>query len=213
MTDIVKLSLVILSLVFCFSAVAEDFRVGPWRLGMSREKVQSFREYGPYGPVAVTGGLETHNAVLDGKQKNVSFVFDDEGLRYIQVWEYEGSDYEAAQNAVLEVFDSFVASYGGAEIPGVEVSGPAGLDRQAMEVLVGRVLGTAKELGQKTAEEQKAAMVLFFDMKPKMQPEHSRLHSQWGYHARFDTFYVFVYQDRADAPERRVPSNIRLEAL
>jgi hypothetical protein len=193
--------------------MAAEFDVGPWRLGMSREEVQSFQEYGPYEAVAVTGGLETHNALLNGKQKNVSFVFDDEGVAYIQVWEYEGSDYEAAKSAVLEVFDSFVASYGGAEIPGVNVSGPAGLDRQALEVVLSRVLGTAKEIGRKTAEEQRAAMILLFDMKPKQQPEHSRLHSQWGYHARFDTFYVFVYQDRADAPERRVRSNVRLEAL
>jgi hypothetical protein len=208
-----KRLLFILAAGFCFSATAAEFDVGPWRLGMSREQVRSFAEYGPYEPVAVTGGLETHNALLSGERKNVSFVFDDQGVAYIQVWEYEGSDYESAKRAVLEVFDSFVASYGGAEIPGIDVSGPSGLDRGAMEVVLSRVLGTAREIAQKTAKEQKAAMVLFFDMKPKEQPEDSRLHSQWGYHARFDTFYVLVFQDRTEAPERRVPSNVRLEAL
>jgi hypothetical protein len=208
-----KRLLLILASAFYLSATAAEFDVGPWRLGMSREEVESFAEYGPYEPVAVTGGLETRNALLGGREKNVSFVFDDQGVAYIQVWEYEGPDYESAKRAVLEVFDSFVATYGGVEIPGIDVSGPAGLDREVMEIVLSRVLGTAKELGQKTAKEQKAAMVLFFDMKPKEQPEHSRLHSQWGYHARFDTFYVLVYQDRTDAPERSVPSNVRLEAL
>jgi hypothetical protein len=208
-----KRRLALLSLFFCLSASAAEFEVGPWRLGMSREEVQSFQEYGPYQIVVVTGGLETHNAVLDGRQKNVSFVFDDDGLAYIQVWEYEGSDYESAKTAVLEVFEFFLDRYGGAEIPGIEVSGAAGLDRRVMEVVLCRVLGPAREIGRKTAEEQSAAMILLFDMKPKEQPEQSRVHSQFGYHARFDTFYVMVFQDRHEAPKRRVPSNVRLEAL
>jgi len=199
--------------LFSLPALAAEFTLGPWRLGMSRQEVQSFAEHGPYEDVAVTGGLETHNANLDGRKTNVSFVFDDGGLRYIQVWGYEGADYVSAKNAVLDVFDLFIEDYGGVEVPGVTVSGPAGLDRDAMEVLLDRVLGTAKEIGEKTANDQKAAMLLFFDMKPKRQPEGSRLHSQWGYHSRFDTFYVFLYQDREDAPERRVTSNVQLEAL
>lgn len=56
-------------------------------------------------------------------------------------------------------------------------------------------------------------MILFFDMKPMQQPQGSHLHSQWGYNSRYDTFYVFLYQDRNDVPERKVPSTIRLEAL
>ena len=208
-----KVPSLVLALFYCLSAAAaEEFTVGPWLLGMSREDVQSFAEYGPYELVAVTEGHETHNAFLDGTKKNVSFVFDDAGLSYIQVWEYEGPDYESAKEAVLGVFDLFT-QYGGAEIPGVSVSGQAGLDRQAMELVLDRILGTAQELGRKTAQEQNAAMILFFDMKPSQQPVRSHLHSQWGYHAKFDTFYVMLYQDRHDARQRKVPSNVRLEAL
>ena len=194
----------------CFAA---EFSFGPWRLGMSRDQVRSFTEYGPYERVGVTGGLEIHDADIDGKKGTVSFVFDEHGLSYIQVWYYEGSGYELAKKAVLEVFDLFTQRFGGVEVPGVKVSGRADLSRQDMDALLTRVLGTAKELGQKTGKEQKAAMLLFFDLKPKRQPDGSRLHSQWGYHSQFDTFYVFLYQDRADAPERKIESNIQLEPL
>jgi len=199
--------------LFSLPAIAEEFTLGPWRLGMSRTEVLSFVEEGPYEDVAVTGGLETHKAHLFGSLKNVSFVFDDAGLRYIQLWGYEGADSQSAKAAVMELFDLFAKDYGGAEVPGVTVSGQAGLDRESMEVLLDRILGTARELGKETARKQKAAMLILFDMKPKQQPDGSRLHSQWGYHSKFDTFYVFLYQDRQDSPERRVDSNVRLEAL
>jgi hypothetical protein len=204
--------LVLMLSLLSLPAIAAEFTLGPWRLGMSREEVQSFAEHGPYKDVAVTGGLETFNAHVLGGRKNVSFVFDDAGLEYIQLWGYEGADYKSAKAAVLELFDLFVKDYGGAEVPGVNVSGQASLDRASMEVLLDRILGTAKDLGKKEAKER-TVMLLFFDMKPKRQPEGSRLHSQWGYHSKFDTFYVFLYQDREDAPERSVGSNVRLEAL
>lgn len=208
-----KSTFVLLALISCSSTFAEPFALGPWRLGMSEEEVRAFSEYGPYTRVSATGGLETQNATFNEQKKGVSFVFDDSGLRYIQLWNYEGSDYESAKRAVLELFDLFSEQYGGAEVVGVTADGQSALSRGAMEAVLARVLGTAKELGQKAAEEENAALILFFDMKPMQQPDGSRLHSQWGYNSRHDTFYVFLYQDRPDAPERQIPSTIRLEAL
>lgn len=208
-----KPTLVLLALISSSSVLAEPFEPGPWRLGMSEQEVRAFSEYEPYEYVSATGGLETDNASFNGQKKNVSFVFDDAGLSYIQLWNYEGSDYESAKRAVLEIFDLFSEQYGGAQVVGVTADGQGSLSRGGMEAVLARVLGTARELGRKAAEEQNAAMILFLDMKPVQQPEGSRLHSQWGYNSRNDTFYVFLYQDRTDAPERQMPSAIRLEAL
>lgn len=208
-----KSTFAFLALISWSSTLAQPFALGPWRLGMSEEEVRAYSEYGPYTHVSATGGLETQNGTFEGQKKGVSFVFDGAGLRYIQLWNYEGSDYESARRAVLELFDLFSEQYGGAEVVGVAADGQSALSRGAMEAVLARVLGTAKELGRQAAEEENAAMILFFDMKPMQQPEGSRLHSQWGYNSRYDTFYVFLFQDRTDAPERKMPSIIRLEAL
>lgn len=178
----------LLALISWTSTLAEPFALGPWCFGMSEDEVQAFSDYGPYTRVSATGGLETQNAMFNGQRKGASFVFDGAGLRYIQLWNYEGSDYESAKRAVLELFDLFSEQYGGAEVVGVAADGRSGLSRSAMEVVLARVL-------------------------PMQQPQGSHLHSQWGYDSRYDTFYVFLYQDRNDVPERKVPSTIRLEAL
>ena len=54
---------------------------------------------------------------------------------------------------------------------------------------------------------------MIFDMIPLRQPQESRPHCQWVYAGRPDTFYVFLFQDRKDAPSRRVASNVQLERL
>jgi hypothetical protein len=207
-----------ISCMACCASAAEDiapsssFKVDPWRLGMTREEVMSFTEFGPYAHVPITGGVETSNAHFQDKATNVSFVFDDAGVQYIQVWKYEGKDFPSAKGAVLELFDLF-ETRGGVEIPGVDISGPAGLDRAAMTVVLDRILGTARDLGNDAKKKYKATMLIMFDMLPKTQPDGSRLHSQWGYSSRHDTFYVFLFQDRPYAPSRRVSSNVQLEKL
>ena len=194
-------------------AFSQQFEIGPWRLGMNVTEVTSFEEYGPYVPVESTGGVETANGVFEGNARHVSFVFENSALSYIQVWNYEGSDSEVAIARVLETFDLFEERFGGAELPGIDVSGDQGLDRGAMEALLGRILGTAQELAEQTRREQNANIVVLFDMKPLEQPEASRLHALWGYSGGLNTFYVFLFQDRLDAPERGVPANVSLEPL
>lgn len=200
-------------LLFSPWAIAdEDLGLGPWRLGMSREEVTSHQDLGPYQDVRVTGGVETANAKFAGHTVNTSFVFDDAGLAFIQVWNYEGEDWKKAQGAVLEVFDYFSERYGGVTVPGVEVNGSETLDRGALAVVLQQVLGTARELDAKVRKDQ-ATMTMIFDMIPLRQPQESRLHCQWVYAGRPDTFYVFLFQDRKDAPSRRVASNVQLERL
>ena len=195
------------------SANEEAFDIGPWRLGMKLEQVQSFTEFGPYERVQVTGGLETKNAIFQGKKTNTSFVFDPSGLEYIQVWKYEGNDPKAAQEAVVDIFHLFSSKFGGAEIDNIDVKGPngSGLSEAPLRAVLERILGTAQEMTGRFRKEKGVETLIMFDMRPSSQPFGSRLHSQFGYSSRYDTFYVFLYQDRSDAPTRRIQSNIQLE--
>ena len=214
LTRIAGLSLVA-ALAFCGSvaSASEDVGLGPWRLGMQKSAVESLTKFGPYAPVPSTGGLETANGQFRNHKVNTSFVFDSAGLRSIQVWNYEGKDWKAAQAAVLEVFDYFSESYGGAEVRSVAVDGAAGMDRTTLAAVTERILGTAKELSDKARSERKGNMTITFDMLPKSQPRDSRLHCQWIYMGKLDIFYIFVYQDRKDAPSRIAKSNIFLSGL
>jgi hypothetical protein len=191
--------------------VVRPFEIGPWLLGMTRGDVQAFTEFGPYSPARTTGGLETPNGLFRGEKTNISFVFDESRLKFIQVWKYEGSDVGAAQQAVLDLYRLFSSEFGGAEVENVDVSGPEGLDEGAMRVLLSRILGTARELAADIRQKHDRSVLIMFDMKPRAQPSGSRLHSQWGYSASHDTFYVFLFQDEPSAPPRKVPANIQAQ--
>lgn len=210
----------IITLLMLFRLVQADeaqavgsFELGPWRLGMSREQVQSFAQFGPYVPVEVTGGLETFNAMFQGQKANASFVFAADGLQHIQLWKYEGKDVSQAQSSVVDIFRLFSSQFGGAEVENVNVSGEKGLTEGALNAVLAKVLGTARDLAAEAREKQKRSVTFMFDMKPLSQPTGSRLHSQWGYSSKHDMFYVFLFQDRPDAPLRRVEANVQLGEL
>lgn len=189
-----------------------EFNVGPWRLGMTRAEVAGFSSEGPYLEVPATGGLETKGAKLDRGRTNVSFVFEDDRLDYIQVWYYEGSRYKKARSAVLEVFDLFTERFGGASIPGITVNDSERLDRKGLEVMLDRVLGTSADLGRRMAEKGNGLGLFRFDLVPSSQPVGSKITGQFGYSTRFDAYYVFLFQDDPSKPDRRVETNIYVEA-
>ena len=191
--------------------LADEYEIGPWRLGMSREEVSSFDAFGPYTAVEATGGIETENGTFEGNRRNVSFVFAEETLDFIQVWNYEGQVADVAKQRVLEIFDLFHDRFGGAEVENIEVAGQSRLDRGAMSAVLDKIIGTARELAADLRNEEGVEMTIMFDMIPASQPDGSRLHSMWGYSSRFDTFYVFLFQDPVDAPARRVEANVTTE--
>jgi hypothetical protein len=212
-----RIRVVLFSWLLLLSAGASgqhaDYTIGPWRLGMSPSEVTNFKAHGPYSPVRTTGGLETRRAKLDRGRTNVSFVFDGDRLDYIQVWYFEGKRYKGARAAALEVFDLFTARFGGASVPGVAVNGAEKLTRADAEIVLDRVLGTSAELGKKMAREGKGYGTFRFDLVPATQPPGSKLVGQFGYSTRHDTYYVFLFQDDPSKPDRRVRSNIHVEAL
>ncbi|MGQ0801188.1 MAG: hypothetical protein ACT4NL_13910 [Pseudomarimonas sp.] len=179
---------------------------------MTPFEVESFKSHGPYLPVPITGGLETHRAKLDRGRTNVSFVFDGDRLDYIQVWYFEGRQYRRARAATLEIFDLFAGRFGGASIPGIKVNGTDQLQRDDLEVMLDRVLGTSAELGSRMAKEGKGYGIFQFNIVPATQPSASKLTGQFGYSTRHDTYYVFLFQDDKSKPDRRVQANIQVEA-
>ena len=187
---------------------------GPWALGMSRDEIRALVEAGPYTDVPETGGFETRNARAFGAANaNVSFVFGESGLNYMMLFHYEGKDYKAAKAALLALFDEFQANYGGAVLEDFKVEGPQGaaaLDHQVLADLLEQVLGEAKAVGERALRDQNASVSMMFDLEPLQQPCANRVHVQWGYHSKHDTYYVLVFQDRHDAPLRSIDRNFRL---
>jgi hypothetical protein len=212
-----KRLLAFMALLLCAPLSAEEFappfRIGPWDLGMSREQVSPFKEFGPYKDVRVTGGIETRDAEFLGRKTNVAFAFDDAGIQYIQLFRYEGSDPDAAIAAAMEIYDLFVASFGGATVENVSIPGQASLDRSSMQAVVHTILGKAKDVEKSAREKNNATLLMHFDMKPMLQPKDSRLHCQWVYSGKLDTFYILLFQDRPHAPPRTVESNIEVGDL
>ncbi len=196
--------------------------LGPWQLGMTREQVTAFEAFGPYTDVWETGGVETHKAptagisagpAVDAARANVSFVFDGAGLKYMLLFKYEGRDYKAAKTALLDLFDEFQRNYGGATLEDFTVQGPAAdaqLDHRVLADLLEQVLGEAHAVGERALKDQEASVSMMFDLAPKQQPCATRVHVQWGYHSKYDTYYVLLYQDRMDAEPRSIDKNFRL---
>lgn len=74
--------------------------VGDYRFGMSKPQVRQIPACEPYLDVPSTGGLECPNFTFEGRKMNVSFVFQNNGLRMVQLWYYEGSSEKDAKKAI-----------------------------------------------------------------------------------------------------------------
>jgi hypothetical protein len=70
---------------------------------MTKDQVTAVSEFGPYKSVPATGGVETFNARWNGRKANISFVFEKDRLVKIQIWTYEGKDFQAAMLAWCDV--------------------------------------------------------------------------------------------------------------
>jgi hypothetical protein len=85
---------------------------GPWRFGMKHDEVLAVEAHGPYTPVHSTGGLETKNGPFRGETRNISFAFTTAGLWYIQIWAYQGTDYEHAVKELHGVYRYLIETFG-----------------------------------------------------------------------------------------------------
>lgn len=112
--------------------------VGPFRFGMTREDVSRVTACEPYTNVASTGGLECPSYTFDDRPMNVSFIFNGNGLRRVQLWYYEGESRPEAREAVGRVLEYLQKTTGGSFVcsqPGVPVTADgimSALDRTAV---------------------------------------------------------------------------------
>jgi hypothetical protein len=97
------------------AAWSSDF--GPWRFGMSKDEVQSFKDLGPYRSFS-NGDLETFDGIFEGRKEDFQFFFDGTGLRRVGVYLYEGTDLDVAMKKWQYAHDVFAKRYGEVEMPG-----------------------------------------------------------------------------------------------
>ena len=193
-------------------ALSSDFNIGNWRLGMSRSDVTSAYSASPFIPVSVTGGFEISYPML-GEPSTVSFVFNQDKLSYVQVFAYEGKDFKDAKEAAMRILKLFNSEFGGASIHGVKINDDQWLNEEIGSVVLDRILGTAPEISTKLKNEKEAVALFTLDAQPRQQPENCRIHAQFIYSARYETFYVFLFQDLVDSQDRTSKAMVNLEKL
>jgi hypothetical protein len=196
-----------LALAFAPAFADEDLGLGPWRLGMTREQVVSFADQGPYNDAAA-GSVETSNAPFSGHKVKATFALGATGLASVKFHNYEGSDWREANRVALEVFDLFKSKYGGANVKDVSDN----IGREELDLILRQTLGTAEAMNQRYTP-NKQYMVQTFDMVPLKQPAETRLHCQWIYDGKSNTYSVFLYQDPPKAPKRDVAENVEIKKL
>ena len=179
----------------------------PWTLGMSKEQVVALAEQGPYADAA-SGAVETTSAPFAGRKVKATLVFGAAGLASIEYHIYAGSEWREAEKGVMQVFDHFKAAHGGANVKEVSDN----IDRDELNLIVRQTIGTAEAMNKGYAPRGQY-MVQTFDMVPVKQPAEGRLHCQWIYDGRSNTYSVFLYQDLPSAPKRDVADNTQIKKL
>lgn len=208
---LVARALITVAALSCAAAVG-TFGIGPWTPGMSRDQALAFAKNGPYTTGASFNERDA-TASFQNQKAKVSLAFDDRGLKTIQLHKYEGGNPDAAKAAALQLFDLFTAQFGGATVENVKPDDGKALDRAGLAEALDEIIGTARDTAARARAKDRSMLLITFDMIPNRQPPQSRLLSQWGYSALTDSYYVFLYQDRLDAPLRRARSNLFFERI
>ena len=184
----------------------EDVGLGPWRLGMSKEQVAAIADGVPYKDIA--DGLETQGGKFQSRKVAVALTFGGSGLATVKLKLYEGNDWNRATNAVLDAYDYFKANYGGANVKEVADNPP----RKELDEVLRQTLGTAEDFNKIQAK-RGSYNIMTFDMKPLKQPAESRLHCQWIYDGKANSFTVYLYQDLPNAPSRDAEDSSEVRKL
>ena len=108
--------------LFCFALVLlipsllSAAGLSPWQFGMTKEQVASFKQFDPYKSFS-NGDLETYNGVYRSHKGNVQFFFQNDRLRRIGVYLYEGKDKEKAIQAFSNLYQRLEKDYGKIDMP------------------------------------------------------------------------------------------------
>ncbi len=156
---------------------------GPWLFGMSKAEISKFESYGPYKDVLSTGGVETPNGIFNGKKTYISFLFDDKGLKRIQVWAYEGRSIDDATEAWKSTYQYLQKTYGAIEVPQIKLDPKS--DPLTAETLSIAIKAHVGILGK-------------VQMAPKTMPAEAVVFSSFIKHEIQGSpyYYVFAYFNR-----------------
>ena len=120
MTTRITRCLIILALLFPTGAFAAGLT--PWKFGMTKAEVASFKEFGPYKEFS-NGDLETFNGRFHGQKENIQFFFQGGRLRRVGVYLGEGTDPKKAVATFERAYRLLQQDYGKIEGPEMKVSG------------------------------------------------------------------------------------------
>ncbi len=174
---------------------------GPWEFGMRHFQVANFEAFGPYLPVEQTGGLETRNGVFDGEKTNISFVFDDHGLEYVQIWAYEGREVDEMMPALYRIYRYVSERYGDLMLDGEKLVPGLGADGLAALIpdeftrpLAGVSEDELKARGAARAQFKRV------EIEPVWQPEGARVMVHLNRAEALGATYVMLFYSRPGEP-------------
>ena len=184
--------------------------VGNWKLGASREKIVAMPSLPNLKSVAVTGGLETSDAIFEGNKRNTSFVFDENELLYTQTWVYEGQNFDLAIKEFSTLFNYLSSKLKGANIKGIDVSG--GMTVGALKEATKQLFVNIQKSVDKTniTSDKEMTFLMTLDLIPNTQPNENKLHGKFVYSGRHDTFYIFLFEDLPNSRDRSSPTHVQL---
>ena len=128
MNRLISTIIILLFPIISNRAYSED--IFPWRFGISQQEVEAVAEWGPYKSFS-NGDLETYNAIYEGEKKNFQFFFENNKLKRIGVYFYEGADLNSAASAWLSLHTSMSKKFGAIETLKNEL--PSGATKQQKE--------------------------------------------------------------------------------
>ena len=109
--------------LLCLLVPFRTFAAGlpPWKFGMTKTEVASFKEFGPYKTFS-NGDLETFNGRYHGRKENIQFFFEGDRLRRIGVYLGETADPKKAVAMFERAYRALEQDYGKIEVPEMKVS-------------------------------------------------------------------------------------------
>ncbi len=169
---------------------------GPWRFGMSAAEVSQVKESEPYRPVRTTGGLETPAGTFLGEKTNISFIFGAHGLRRIQVWAYEGTDFAAATKMFHSTYKYLSDRFGALRQDDGSV--PEGLTLEALRArLPSSFRGASKAVAMDELKAGGSIGAHFEELhlSPQHPPAGGAVFASLVHSPQLGLYYVFVYFD------------------
>src|SRR5213076_3137056 len=102
---------VLFTLTLLLPLAASAAGLPPWKFGMTKAEVASFKEFGPYKEFS-NGDLETFNGRFHGRKQNIQFFFQSGRLRRIGVYLGEGTDRKKAVATCQQLYELRQRDYG-----------------------------------------------------------------------------------------------------